>query len=119
MISAEDLIGFCDLTPDEVEVVAEHEHVSRAAAAMLGNYLLESEPGCEKIRDMLVDGIRTAVRQHDVPHARQLVSMLRHFLHEHPNAAFRHAGGDTTTGYLNGIHVVVSPGSCARQRIGF
>jgi CII-binding regulator of phage lambda lysogenization HflD len=91
MISLEDLIGFCDLTPDEVQVVAEHEHVSPATAAVLGNYLLQSQSGCEQIRAMLMDEIRTAVRQHDVPHARQLVSMLRHFLHEHPNVAFRHA----------------------------
>ncbi len=91
MISLEDLIGFCDLTPEEVQVVAAHEHVSQAVAAVLGNYLLQSQSGCEKIRDMLMDEIRTAVRQHDVPHARQLVSTLRHFLHEHPNAAFRHA----------------------------
>ncbi len=28
MISLEDLIGFCDLTPEEIQVVAEHEHVS-------------------------------------------------------------------------------------------
>ena len=92
MISREDLIGFCDLTPDEVQVVAEHEHVSQAAAAVLGNYLLESEPGCKKIRDMLMDEIRRAIQQHDAPHARQLVSTLRHFLHEHPNAALRNAG---------------------------
>ncbi len=91
MISAEDLIAFCDLTPEEVQVVAEHEHVSQAAAAVLGNYLLQSRHGCEQNRDMLMDEIRTAVRRHDVPHARQLVSTLRHFLHEHPNAAFRHA----------------------------
>jgi hypothetical protein len=91
MISVEDLIAFCDLTPAEVQVVAKHEHVSQAAAAVLGNYLLQSQHGCEKIRDMLTDEIRMAVRQHDVPHARQLVSTLRHFLHEHPNAAFRHA----------------------------
>ena len=91
MISLEDLIAFCDLTPDELRVVAEHEHVSRATAAVLGNYLLQSQHGCEQIRDMLVDEIRTAVRRHDVPRAQQLVSTLRHFLHEHPNAAFRHA----------------------------
>jgi hypothetical protein len=92
MISLEDLIGFCDLTPDEVQAVAEHEHVSPVVAAVLGNCLLESERGCQQIRDMLVDAIRTAVRQHDVPHARQLVSTLRHFLHEHPNATLSHAG---------------------------
>lgn len=91
MISSEDLIGFCDLTPDQVQAVAEHEHVSQAAAAVLGNYLLQSQSGCEQIRDMLMDEIRTAVRQHDVPHARQLVSTLRYFLHEHPNAAVRDA----------------------------
>jgi hypothetical protein len=92
MISLEDVIGFCDLTPDEVRVVAEHEHVSEAAAAVLGNQLLRSERGCERLRDMLKDEIRVAVRQHDVPRARRLVSTLRHFLHEHPNAAIRHAG---------------------------
>jgi hypothetical protein len=36
---------------------------------------------------MLMDEMRAAVRQHDAPHARQLVSTLRHFLHEHPNVA--------------------------------
>jgi hypothetical protein len=40
---------------------------------------------------MLIAGIRTAVRQHDVAHAGQLVSTLRHFLSENPNAAARHA----------------------------
>ncbi|ANY84797.1 hypothetical protein BB934_39290 (plasmid) [Microvirga ossetica] len=91
MISLEDLIGFCDLTPEEVQVVAEHEHVSQAAAAVLGNYLLQSPRRCETIRDMVMDEIRAAVRQHDVAHARQLVSTLRHLLNEHPNAAFRQA----------------------------
>jgi outer membrane PBP1 activator LpoA protein len=91
MISVEDLIAFCDLTPEEVQVVAEHEHVSQATAAVLGNYMLQSQSGCEQSRDMLMDEIRAAIRRHDVPHARQLVSTLRHFLHEHPNAAFRHA----------------------------
>ena len=91
MISLVDLIGFCDLTPDEVQAIAEHEHVAETTAIVLGSYLLQSERGCEQIRDMLLDEIRTAVRQHDVPHARQLVATLRHFLHEHPSAAFRHA----------------------------
>ena len=74
MISLEELIGFCDLTLDEIQVVAAHEHVAPAAAAVLGNYLLQSQRGRETIRDMLIAEIRTAVRQHDVAHARQLVS---------------------------------------------
>ena len=91
MISLEDVIGFCDLTLDEIQVVAAHERVAPAAAAVLGHYLLQSQHGCETIRDMLIAEIRTAVREHDVAHARLLVSTLRHFLSEHPNAAFRQA----------------------------
>ena len=91
MISLVDLIGFCDLTPDEVHAIAEHEHIAEAVAVVLGTSLLQSVRGPEQIRDMLVDEMRTAVRRHDIPHARHLVSTLRLFLHEHPDAAFRQA----------------------------
>src|SRR5829696_3853713 len=91
MISLEDLIGFSDLTPEEVHAIAEHEHIADAIAAMLGLSLLRTEHGPKQIRAMLIDDIRMAVRHHNVPHARQLVSTLRHFLHEHPGARFRQA----------------------------
>ena len=91
MISLEDLIGFSDLTPEEVRAIAEHEHIADTIAAMLGLSLLQTEHGPKQIRAMLMDDIRTAVRCHDVPHARQLVSTLRHFLHEHPDAGIRQA----------------------------
>ncbi len=91
MISLTDLIGFCDLTPDEVQAIAEHEHIADALAVVLGASLLQSVHGPEKIRDMLVDELRAAVRRRDVPQARHLVTTLRYFLHEHPDAAFRRA----------------------------
>ena len=80
------MIAFCDLTPDEVRVIAEHGHVADGIAAVLGRCRLQSTQGAEQIRNMLMDDIRTAVRRHDVPHARQLVSTLRHLLREHPEA---------------------------------
>ena len=88
MIALEDCLGLRDLSPEEVQAICEHEHVPEMIAATLGNYLLHSEHGPEKLRDMIVDDIRSAVRRHDVSHARQLVSVLRCFLHEHPAAAF-------------------------------
>ena len=91
MISLVDLIGFCDLTPDEVHAIAEHEHIADALAVVFGTSLLQAVHGPEKIRDILVDEIRVAVRRHDIPQARHLVSPLRHFLHEHPDVAFRPA----------------------------
>ena len=65
MISLEDVIAFCDLTPDEVRAIAEHEHVVDGIAAVLGRCLLQSTQGAEQIKDMLMDYIRTAVRRHE------------------------------------------------------
>ena len=87
MISLADCMGLCDLSPEEVQAISEHEHVPEIIAATLGSYLLHSEHGPEKVRQIIVDDIRSAVRRHDIPHARQFVSVLRHFLHEHPDEA--------------------------------
>lgn len=62
-------------------------------AATLGAYLVHEAHGPEKIRDMMMDDIRAAVRRRDLDHARKLTGALRHFLAEHPDAAFRRANG--------------------------
>src|SRR3954469_17306803 len=77
MISLEDCVGLCDLSPEEIEAIGEHEHVPAIIAATLGSYLIHSEHGPEKVRDMIVDDIRSAVHRHDIPHARHLVSTWR------------------------------------------
>ncbi len=87
MISLEDCLGLCDLSPDAVRAISEHEHVPDILAAALGTDLLYSESGSKKIRDMFLDDIPTAIRRRDVAGARNLVGTLRHFLHEHPEAA--------------------------------
>ncbi|WP_349369018.1 hypothetical protein [Salinarimonas sp.] len=93
MISLIDAIGLSDLTEDEIAAIAEHEHVPEMVAATLGAYLVHEAHGPEKIRDMMMDDIRAAVRRRDFDHARQLTGALRHFLAEHPDAAFRRANG--------------------------
>ena len=90
MICLDDLIGLCDLTADQVHAIAEHEHIADPLAAALGASLLQTEHGSERLRGIFEDDIRTAVRRHDIPHARHLVSTLRQFLHEHPRARFHH-----------------------------
>ena len=89
MIALEDCLGLCDLSPDEVRAISEHEHVPEILATALGANLLLSAHGPEKIRDMFLDDIRMAIRRHDTVHARNLVGTLRHFLHDHPEAAFQ------------------------------
>ncbi|GGK34031.1 hypothetical protein [Salinarimonas ramus] len=87
MISLIDAIGLSDLTEEEIAALAEHEHVPEIVAATLGAYLLHEAHGAERIRDMMLDDLRAAIRRRDLDHARRLNGALRHFLSEHPEAA--------------------------------
>ena len=89
MISIEDCIAMCGLAPEEVDAISEHEHVPEAAATALANYLLHSPGGPGRIRQMIVDDVRTALDDGRVEHASELVAALRHFLATHPESAAR------------------------------
>jgi hypothetical protein len=91
MISREDCIGLCGLTAEEVDAIAEHEHLGDVQAAALAAYLLHASHGPEKIRTMIVDDIRTAMSEGRTAHAAQLLAVLRHFLHDHPDGRPRAA----------------------------
>lgn len=86
MITLEDCLDFCGLTPSEVRAIAEHEHVPDIAAAGLGQYLLTCPGGADKIRDMILDDIAAAQARGDATRARELSLVLRHFLTTHPEA---------------------------------
>jgi hypothetical protein len=53
------------------------------AAAALASYLLHRQGGAAKIRDMIVDDLRAALKRHDREHAKELFMALRHFVSEH------------------------------------
>jgi hypothetical protein len=89
VIALEDCLGLCDLSPEEVRAIGEHEHVPDIIAAALGTELLRSKNGPQKVRDIIVDEMRTAVQHRAIAGARNLVGTLRHFLHDHPEAAFQ------------------------------
>lgn len=84
LISREDCIALCGLTEAEVLAIAEHEHIPEIAAAALASYLLRSSLGATKIRDMISDDIRDAIRRNDRQHARELLMALRNFIDTHP-----------------------------------
>ncbi len=86
MISIEDCIAMCDLTREEVDAIAEHEHIEEIAAAALANYLMGREGGPRKIREMIQDDIRAALEHRDRDHARELLMALRHFTLAHPES---------------------------------
>ena len=73
------------LDPEEIKAIAEHEHVSEAKAETLAKYLMHTPHGAERIRDMIVDDIRTARLSGDHHHARELSDALEDFLADHPD----------------------------------
>ncbi|MCP8940113.1 hypothetical protein NK718_16420 [Alsobacter sp. SYSU M60028] len=84
MISKEDCIAFCGLTQEEVDAIAEHEHLGEIGAAALANYLMHIQHGPERVREMIVEDIRDALSHGRKAHAAELTMALRHFLSEHP-----------------------------------
>ena len=47
MISAIDICGFCGLDPEQIDAIAEHEHIPEVAAAALASYLMHQAHGLE------------------------------------------------------------------------
>ena len=84
MITLDDCVGMCGLGAAEIAAISEHEHVPEIAAAALASYLLHRAGGADRIREMLIDDVRVAVRAGRISHAAELLSCLRHFLEQHP-----------------------------------
>ncbi|MFN3938668.1 MAG: hypothetical protein ACK4KW_13955 [Gemmobacter sp.] len=86
MINLNDILDLSCLTREEIEAIAEHEHVGRARAVALGEYLMHLPKGPQHVQTMICDDIRTAIRSGDVDHARALFQTLRAFVTAHPEA---------------------------------
>lgn len=85
MLTLEDCIELCDLTEDEVDAIAEHEHIPTIIAAELGNYLCHSPDGVPMLRRMILDDIETARKAGHFEHELKLRLVLRHFIQTHPD----------------------------------
>ena len=84
MLTLNDCIALSDLTKDEVNAIAEHEHCSEIIAAELGNYLIHSSEGVPMLKRIIIDDIHAARAREDWGHALKLRMVLRHFIATHP-----------------------------------
>jgi hypothetical protein len=89
MLSRVDLMGMCGLREEEVQAIAEHEHLTEPAAAALGCYLLNTDGGPAAIREIIEDDLRHALKGGSFAHAQELQQTLQKFLEEHPEASAR------------------------------
>ena len=83
MLTLEDCIGLSELSEEEVLAIAEHEHIPEIAAIELGNYLVQTPDGEERIKAMILDDIEEALRQQDRERLAMFKSCLKHFLEHH------------------------------------
>jgi len=87
MITLEDCIGLSGLSEEEILAIAEHDHVPTSVAAGLAQYLTRKPEGFAQIGEMIISDVRAAQARDDKAHVQELLHVLHHFLHTHPDAA--------------------------------
>jgi hypothetical protein len=89
MLSIEDCIALSELNEEEIEAIAQHEHIPEIAAAEMGNYLIQSADGEMRLRAMIVDDIREASGRGDRTRVLALKLVCKNYLESHPMAERR------------------------------
>jgi hypothetical protein len=89
VLTLKDCIALSELTAEEVDAIAEHEHISEIIAAELGNYLVHTVDGCRQIKVIIRDDIAAAQAHGDIIHAAKLKMVLKHFIEEHVGSSPR------------------------------
>jgi hypothetical protein len=80
MLTLEDCIALSDLTLEEIDAIAEHEHLPETIAAELGCYLVHRPDGRQAIRSMIRDDIEEARGRGELGHSAELKIVLQHFI---------------------------------------
>jgi hypothetical protein len=83
MLSYEDCLALSELTEEEIEAIAEHEHLPELAALEFGNYLMHDEKGRIRIKCMIEEDLLAAQAKGDRAHAAKLKLALRQFCDSH------------------------------------
>lgn len=88
MLTLQDCIALSGLTEEEIDAIAEHEHLPEVIAAELGSYLLHLPGGKQAIKAIIREDIAMALARGDHRHSAQLKLVLRHFTeHCHDDVA--------------------------------
>ena len=86
MLCYQDCVELSDLTEEEIEAIAQHEHLPEMAALELGSYLVHTAEGIPMIKRIILDDIEEARRRGHDQKALQVKLVLKHFVDTHPDA---------------------------------
>jgi hypothetical protein len=85
MLTFEDCLGLCELSEEEIDAIAEHEHITEMAALEMGHYLVQTADGVRMIKKMILDDIATAEAHNNRERLLCLKAALKHFVDTHPD----------------------------------
>ena len=84
MLSIRDCLDYCDLTADEVALIAEHEGIPDAAAAQVACGLVQTPEGVLLLTQYMLDLIEKADARGDNEKAESARSLCARFMPDHP-----------------------------------
>jgi len=83
MLTFEDCLDYCELTIDEIDAVAAHEHSCRLQALALAGSLVQSDRGRRQLLRILGETLLQARVEGDRQRERQLKSVVDGFTSRH------------------------------------
>ena len=89
-LTFQDCLELCDLSEQDVLAIARHEHIPAIAAVELGNYLVQTPQGEQRIKSIIRDDIAAAAASGDRLRALALKSVIRDYILRHPCCEARH-----------------------------
>lgn len=84
MLTIQDCLDYCDLTDDEVDLFAEHEHIPREIAGPLVCSLVQTEEGVALVCACLSDLVQTAMSAGALVEAEHVLHVYAEFRSTHP-----------------------------------
>lgn len=84
MLSLQECLDFSGLSEEEIDAIAEHEHVPEIVAAEIGATLLQTHAGVCLLRLYLAESIEHARCRGQFDKATRLEHLLRRFGEAHP-----------------------------------
>jgi hypothetical protein len=85
MLTLQDCIGFSGLTPDQLEAIADHEHLDMIIAAEWAEVTLDKPEGEELVERMLAEEIDRCASHHKDEALRRYQAGLEEFHKQHPH----------------------------------
>lgn len=83
MLTYQDYLELSDLTEEEIEAIAQHEHLPEMAALELGSYLVHSAEGVPMIKRIILDDIEDARQRGHTEKVLKLKLVLKQFVDTH------------------------------------